>query len=371
MKRCQYLWRRLWSIYNPLHTIPDGDTTTPVPYRIELRTAPLTDGAWQAAQAALVPPDPNASSSTTITSTSRIFSIVNQPRSGSRTDPSTSQPTTQPARGNVVHFDDKTAVTTSTVAPPPSPSYPPGIVTTQPSDRLPVLRTRSALGIVRAATREDWGIAEFVTPEQYDYFVHRVLNDANQHDVHLDFYRFRVDDKIISCPSKQPISLARLEAVPRIKKSPIVPRLSSEVRKLLRTSDSKVAATAFTFLEYNYCNLRCLDDWKYGETDLHDDDANLNGNIYLPRTATDSTQARQNEIGGTRHYIVIVVQSAYALPPGDAFVSYVYGDQRYYIKDEDYVSKKNFALIGQFLTMEAVPTGTGLTPTISVGGIGH
>jgi hypothetical protein len=55
--------------------------------------------------------------------------------------------------------------------------------------------------------------------------------------------------------------------------------------------------------------------------------------------------------------------------PDDAYVS-VRVDGKWYSIGNDAISKKNFALIAQFLIMQAVPSQTPpLTPSISVGGL--
>ena len=211
------------------------------------------------------------------------------------------------------------------------------------------------MGLLRAATHEDWGIAVFVTPAQYDFFVHRVLADSVKNNYYLDFYRFRLDDPIpLSCKHDPLLEKANqfLARVPKVKRSPTLSQQTP-------------------FLPYDYCDVPSLYDWPYGETRMPDDDQDLKGRVYLPDPTTNPTQVTQNEIGESRHFLVIVEQDRGDSLPADTFVSYAYGDKMYYIKNEDYVSKKNFSLIGLLLTMEAVPQGSGLTPTIAVGGIGH
>jgi hypothetical protein len=343
-KRARYLWRRLWEIYHPNNPLCPG---TEPPPRIELRTAPLTAAAWEAARAALHPPKKSAAPAVTTTTTDRTYILVNKPVT---TRPSPATAPMDASSGTSTRYRDTTSVSTSTT---PQPVLNPA---TQPSGRLPVLRTRSALGVLRAATNEDWGIAVFVTPAQYQFFVHRVLVDSKANNVHLDFYRFRLDDKIdCTDANAEAVNRDRLLAarVPKAKRRPVTATGPSQ------------------FLPLDYCRVKRLYDWPEGETRLPNDAAALEKLVPLPNPKTDPTQMVQNEVGETRHFLVIVEQDASDPIPDRTYVSYKYGDKVYYINDEDYVSKKNFVLVGQLLTMEAVPAGGGLTPTISVGGVGH
>jgi hypothetical protein len=68
-----------------------------------------------------------------------------------------------------------------------------------------------------------------------------------------------------------------------------------------------------------------------------------------------------------RRYILIIRSDS---PPPDPYVAYFYRGEWYYIARDDQISQKNFQLITLFMTMMAVPGGTQqpLTPAISVGG---
>ena len=86
--------------------------------------------------------------------------------------------------------------------------------------------------------------------------------------------------------------------------------------------------------------------------------------------AADNYQAiyAERQLGKLRRYLLIIVAPPGAGAPSDAFVSYTKGGQTFYIDGHDAISQRNFALLSQFLTMQAVPPTTApLTPTISVG----
>jgi hypothetical protein len=68
-------------------------------------------------------------------------------------------------------------------------------------------------------------------------------------------------------------------------------------------------------------------------------------------------------LAGARAFILV----AEGPPPPDAYVSYSEGSRSYYIAGDDAVSKLNFALLSQLLTMQAVASpGASSTATISI-----
>lgn len=81
----------------------------------------------------------------------------------------------------------------------------------------------------------------------------------------------------------------------------------------------------------------------------------------------DPVDPHEQYLGGLHRYLLIVESDS---APASSFASYF--DERrakwFYIDADDEISQKNFALIAQFLTMQATPPGPPLTPTISVGG---
>jgi hypothetical protein len=73
----------------------------------------------------------------------------------------------------------------------------------------------------------------------------------------------------------------------------------------------------------------------------------------------------ETSLAELRRYLLINVADS---APADAFVFYTKEGYTYYIDGGDNISKKNFALLSELMTMQAVaPTTAPLTPTISVG----
>jgi hypothetical protein len=84
----------------------------------------------------------------------------------------------------------------------------------------------------------------------------------------------------------------------------------------------------------------------------------------------DYSRARdERELGYLRTYLIIETSKE---PPSNAYVSVQARDGTWYsISKEDAISKSNFALIAQIMTMRAIPSQTPpLTPTIPVAGRG-
>ncbi len=91
--------------------------------------------------------------------------------------------------------------------------------------------------------------------------------------------------------------------------------------------------------------------------------------VYLPknRHISDDEYVKVNQrLGHLRRYILVIMSNN---PPVDAYVAHFDQGTWYYIDRDDTISQKNFDLISLFLTMMAVPPTTQpLTPAISVGG---
>jgi hypothetical protein len=75
---------------------------------------------------------------------------------------------------------------------------------------------------------------------------------------------------------------------------------------------------------------------------------------------------KETHLADQRRFILIVQEGR---PPGqEMYVSVHVGDKWYYILKEDDVSQRNFALLGQFLTMQAIaPQTPPVSPSILVG----
>ena len=78
-------------------------------------------------------------------------------------------------------------------------------------------------------------------------------------------------------------------------------------------------------------------------------------------------RAGEYYLGHSRSYILIIRSEN---PPPNAFVSTRYRGEWYYISTEDDVSKDNFALLGQIVTIQSIPNQSQpLTASITVGGL--
>ncbi len=84
------------------------------------------------------------------------------------------------------------------------------------------------------------------------------------------------------------------------------------------------------------------------------------------KVSVDEYLKMNHRLGSLRRYILVITS---AVPPVGAYVSYFTNGQWYYIDGADEISQKNFNLIALFLTMMAIPSAVPqVTPTISVGG---
>jgi hypothetical protein len=90
---------------------------------------------------------------------------------------------------------------------------------------------------------------------------------------------------------------------------------------------------------------------------LYTTSTDLNGNDI-------TSVLREDALFGLRRYIIVIVSDA-EIP--NSYVSLPYGTKWYSISNEDEVSKQNFALISQFLTMQAVAPAPPPSSVIPVG----
>jgi len=94
------------------------------------------------------------------------------------------------------------------------------------------------------------------------------------------------------------------------------------------------------------------------------------GNLFVydrkPGMSMEEYLRLNRRLGSLRRYILIIEGD---LPPANAYVSYFDRGKWYYIDGADEISQKNFNLISLFLTMMAIPSALPpISPTISVGG---
>lgn len=92
-----------------------------------------------------------------------------------------------------------------------------------------------------------------------------------------------------------------------------------------------------------------------------------NLNVYDSKPGSiDDYLARNYRLGTLRRYILIIMDDH---PPANAYVSHFDHGTWYYIDAGDRISQRNFDLISLFLTMMAIPSALPpISPTISVGG---
>ncbi len=91
--------------------------------------------------------------------------------------------------------------------------------------------------------------------------------------------------------------------------------------------------------------------------------------VYEPATnISDEDYIRGNRrLGLLRRYILIVVDD---VPPANAYVAHESQGKWYYIDGNDAISQRNFDLVSLFLTMMAIPSAVPpLSPAINVGGL--
>jgi hypothetical protein len=211
---------------------------------------------------------------------------------------------------------------------PPAPSSPPTLGPHRSAEQqmpqgqsfrkvAPLLRTRSALGILKFSTELQSPPIAFVTPEVYD-------STRNHYWNQKEFWDFNDPTFYISVACDD-ASAGR----PNCSGNP--------------TLDWK--GTFDTPPPVNYFDLYTL---------RHEDFTGDFGKL-----------TEERALGHSRRYILVVVTE---YPPLDAYVSISYSGKWYYIAGDDKTSQVNFTLLAQFLTMQAVPpTNAPLTPTISVG----
>jgi len=180
----------------------------------------------------------------------------------------------------------------------------------------PLLRTRSAGGIMRAAA-EDAHLIEFLDRKRYDAIQERQRNCSPS-----TFYT------LIAQELKG--SLEQLEENLQTDKG-IIEEVSEWVRTHCNTGDL-----------YTY---------------------------YRSENVADYAQLQHERIlAHLRRFLMVIEDKE---PPKDSFVSYQHDGRWYYIDAKDDVSRRNFALLSYILSVMAAPSQTPpLTPTLTVGGRG-
>jgi hypothetical protein len=180
----------------------------------------------------------------------------------------------------------------------------------------PLLKTSSAVGILKIATQTPNPKIEFVSPDKFREIAGNQWNQAV--DV-IPFYTLLPEEENEADESPPPVR-------------------------------SKLISEKLDQLITRYIE---------GGNDLLLYDAPCTIEDYFYRNA---------RLGDLRRYLLIIKSDQ---APANAYVSYLDQGQWYYIDGDDHISQKNFDLITLFLTMMAVPAALPpISPTISVGGGG-
>lgn len=179
----------------------------------------------------------------------------------------------------------------------------------------PLMRTYSALGMLRQATERQHPRIEFVSPYYYDRITSTSSSPWNKKAYNANFYMLLPEtEHELNEGDKDPT---------------IDPEITNWITRTGNPGD----------------DLLLYDPPKISVGDF------IRGN---------------RRLGQLRRYILII-KADHA--PANAYVAHFDHGEWYYIDGSDYTSQKNFGLISLFMTMMAVPPTTPpLSPTISVGG---
>ena len=218
----------------------------------------------------------------------------------------------------------------------------------------PVMRTRSALGMLRQAVTEPGPLVAFVTPDQY-----RCLRALPWNTSTIDqgrvrpFYSVTPDQRCQEAPATTDIALSdQHQAVQAFIKCYL---------------DHFEGTSSFYIIERNAGVDRACSGAAYSIT--HD------GAPHWLGGGTDAlpTEVAENALAVLRRYVLIVRSrepSGAALPGGETpFVSYFNDGYWYTVSNADPVSQQNFALMSELMSIMALPNAGAAppAPTISVG----
>lgn len=205
---------------------------------------------------------------------------------------------------------------------PPNPKQPASgkMENTSPSNKAPVLSTHSALGILLNAPQQP--TIEFVTRSAFEKIIHQKWNSDSSNT----FYTLTASD------------------------------------------ENSLWSTGYGFFYDSHVKdtmVMCVSDWIVNTGE--DTGAIPHSFSIMENTSNYSTMMAERTLGHLRRYILVIKAEDSA--PTNAFVSYTNRGETFYIDGGDVVSRRNLALLAQFMTMQAIPSPNApLTPTISVGG---
>jgi hypothetical protein len=215
--------------------------------------------------------------------------------------------------------------------------------------RAPLMRTYSALGILKNAVEQPHARIEFVTAARYRAIRDAVTHPWNDDPNALAYYTLLPEDEdSVDCDGPAAKERGCDDPMPaagtaRTRFQAITATLGDWLRRYAtHQTPSDPAADPYSGDLFAY--------EKPGDDMLDDDHITIN-----------------QRLGFLRRYILIIVSSA---PPDvPVYASYFDRGRWYYIAEDDPVSQKNFHLLSLFMTMMAVPPATQpLSPVISVGG---
>ena len=202
----------------------------------------------------------------------------------------------------------------------------------------PLMRTFSALGILRSATQPPNPRIAFVSPDDYYKITHYWWNDPDHKDSLLCVYTVAPDDLQ---KGEEEFSHARSEAKQnRIDEHWANQKLDQWLKE--NYDEQQVVGNARLSLPYVF--------WRHGLSD--NELATVNYRLWE-----------------LRRYVLIIESDT--PPPADAYVAYFDHGLWHYIDGGDKISQKNFNLVSLFMTvMASPPTSAPLSTSITIGGGG-
>lgn len=206
----------------------------------------------------------------------------------------------------------------------------------QIATHVPLMRTFSALGILKNATERPHPLIEFVTPGQYQRI--RFDEQWNKPVEQLNYYTLLPTDlDSVDCPNGGCDS-----AFPPSMPKEFIQKLDADIKLWLQAFDPHNPSASYP----------------NGISVYEQPGKDVLGSDYL---------AYNGRLGTLKRFILIIVDDH--LPSGPIYASYSDGQRWYYIAKDDAVSEKNFQLLSLFMSMMAVPPSTQpLSPVINVGG---
>jgi hypothetical protein len=196
----------------------------------------------------------------------------------------------------------------------------------------PVMRTRSALGVLKAAAQRPEPLIEFVSPAAYRKIRAEPWNGADFWGASPNFYT------------------------------------------LLPTDEDSADCAG------GHCDHPSDDASLIGFFDCYVQQASLVDLFSMGRSGKCQAQvsnfsdAAEHRLATARRFLMIVESyqpPSQALPGVPIFVAWRSSNHWYSIADDDETTKRNFALLSELMTIMAIPTQTSQpTPTVSVGGRG-